>query len=207
MPPKKSSYRYKLIANKEQQSYPIITPPDGENRILLHSCCAPCSCEIMETLQRSNISFTVFFYNPNIDSEVEYEKRKIENIKFAAKLNIPFVDADYDNVNWIKAIEGYEGEPERGKRCTLCFEVRLIRTAQYAFDNGFKVFTSSLGISRWKDFDQITQCGIKAASTFPNLIYWIYNWRKKGGSNRMAEISRREKFYQQQYCGCIFSKK
>ena len=193
--------------NRKQHSDPIIVPPNGENRILLHSCCAPCVCGIMETLKASNIDVTVFFYNPNVDTESEYEKRKKENIKFAEKLNIPFVDADYDNINWLKTIDGYEDEPERGKRCTLCFEMRLKRTAHYAFDNGFKVFTSSLGISRWKDFDQATQCGIEAAAIFPNLIYWTYNWRKKGGAERMARISKQEDFYLQKYCGCIFSKK
>ena len=193
--------------NKKQQNYPIISPPNSEKRVLLHSCCAPCACEIMETLKRSNINFTVFFYNPNIDSENEYEKRKIENIKFAKKLDIPFVDGNYDNNNWLKIIKGYEDEPERGKRCTLCFNMRLIRTAKYALDNGFKVFTSSLGISRWKDFEHVTQCGIKAAALFPGQTYWAYSWRKKGGTDRMAQISKRENFYRQEYCGCVFSKK
>jgi len=193
--------------NKEQGEYPFISPPNGENRILLHSCCAPCACEIMESLKRSNIDSTVFFYNPNIDTEKEYEKRKIENIKFAEKLKIPFIDADYDNLNWQKTIKDYEEEPERGQRCTLCFEMRLMRTAHYAFDKGFKVFTSSMGISRWKDFEQVNKCGIKAAALFPDLTYWTYNWRKKGGSYRMAQISKSEDFYRQKYCGCIFSKK
>jgi len=196
-----------LVAKKKQDDCPIISPPIAEGQILLHSCCAPCVCEIMETLKRSNIDFTLFFYNPNIDTEDEYEKRKAENIRFAKKLNIPFADADYDNFNWLETIKGYETEPERGKRCTLCFEMRLIRTAQYAYNNGFNVFTSSLGISRWKDYEQVTQCGIKAAALFPNLTYWTYNWRKKGGADRMAQISKRENFYRQQYCGCVFSKK
>ena len=193
--------------NKKQHNNPIVTPPNVKNRVLLHSCCAPCVCSIMETLIRSNIDFTVFFYNPNIDTENEYEKRKTENIKFAKKLNIPFVDGDYDNINWLNTIKGYEDEPERGKRCTLCFEMRLIRAAEYAFNNGFKVFTSSLGLSRWKDFEHVTQCGIKAAALFPDQTYWTYNWRKKGGTDRMAQISKRENFYRQEYCGCIFSKR
>ena len=191
----------------KSQEYPIIETPNGEKRVLLHSCCTPCACEIMETLKRSHIDFTVFFYNPNIDTEEEYEKRKAENIKFAEKLKVPFVDADFDSLNWSKHVAGYETEPERGKRCMLCFEMRLRRTAQYAVDNNFKVFTSSLGISRWKDFEQITQCGIKVASCFSGLTYWAYNWRKNGGTERMLQICKRENFYRQKYCGCIFSKK
>ena len=195
-----------FIKKKQSTQLPIVELPKDKKRLLLHSCCAPCSCEIMETLKRSNIHFTVFFYNPNIDTKEEYEKRKKENAGFSCKLNIPFIDGDYDAVNWIKEVKGLETEPERGKRCEKCFEQRLFKTAKFAYNNNFDVFTSSLGISRWKDFEQITKCGIKAASNFPNLLYWDYNWRKKGGSNRMSEITKREKFYQQKYCGCIFSK-
>jgi len=96
-------------------------------------------------------------------------------------------------------------EPERGKRCSVCFDMRFERTALYAVEQGFKVFTSSLGISRWKDMDQINVSGLRAASHYPNLIYWTYNWRKKGGSARMYEISKKEAFYQQEYCGCVYS--
>ena len=73
------------------------------------------------------------------------------------------------------------------------------------FENGFKVITSSLGLSRWKDMDQINNCGIRAASRYPEMIYWTYNWRKKGGSQRMYEISKQENFYKQEYCGCVYS--
>jgi len=193
--------------NKKHANDPLISSPYGDSPILLHSCCAPCVCSIMETLKNSNIRCTVFFYNPNIDNRDEYEKRKTENIKYAKKLNIPFIDADYDNINWANTIKGYENEPERGKRCSLCFEMRLQGTARYASDNGFKAFTSSLGISRWKDFKQITECGIEVAKHYPELNYWTYNWRKKGGTDKMAQISKIENFYRQQYCGCIFSKK
>ena len=189
------------------QNHPIIKTPHEEERVLLHSCCAPCVCEIMKTLKLSNVVFTVFFYNPNIDTEEEYETRKMENIRFAEKLKVPFVDGDYDNIDWLRRIAGYEDEPERGKRCTLCFEIRLKRAARYAFENNFKIFASSLGISRWKNFEQITQCGIQAAADFTNLSYWTYNWRKKGGIERMAQINKRENFYRQKYCGCVFSKK
>jgi len=182
-----------------------LAPPDGEKKVLLHSCCAPCSGEIMEAMLASGIEFTVFFYNPNIHPRREYEIRKEENIRFAHKMNIPFVDADYDTTNWFSRVKGLEWEPERGARCTACFDMRFERTALYAHENGFKIFTSSLGLSRWKDMDQINGCGAKAASHYPGVTYWTYNWRKKGGSQRMYEISKREQFYQQEYCGCVYS--
>jgi epoxyqueuosine reductase len=186
----------------ERKSLPL---PDGHNKVLLHSCCAPCSGEVMEAMQASGIDFTIFFYNPNIHPLKEYELRKNENIRFAEKFGIPFVDADYDRDHWFTRAKGMENEPERGIRCTMCFDMRFERTALYAHEHDFPVITSSLGISRWKNMDQINDCGIRAASHYPGLIYWDYNWRKAGGSARMIEISKREHFYQQEYCGCIYS--
>lgn len=179
--------------------------PNNENKLLLHSCCAPCSGEVMERLVDSEINFTIFFYNPNIHPEKEYLIRKDENIRFADKMKIPFVDADYDKDNWFERARGMENEPERGIRCTMCFDMRFERTALHAFENGFNVISSSLGISRWKNMDQINDSGIRAAGKYPSMIYWTYNWRKAGGSQRMIEISKREEFYQQEYCGCVYS--
>ena len=179
--------------------------PNGENKLLLHSCCAPCSGEVMEALIASDIDFTIYFYNPNIHPRKEYDLRKDENIKFAEKHNIPFVDADYDVDDWFTRAKGMEHEPERGIRCTMCFDMRFERTALYAYENGFPIITSSLGISRWKNFEQINDCGIRAADHYPGITYWTYNWRKKGGSSRMLEISKREHFYMQEYCGCAYS--
>ncbi|MGA6311531.1 epoxyqueuosine reductase QueH, partial [Acinetobacter baumannii] len=179
--------------------------PSGHNKLLLHSCCAPCSGEVMESLIESNINFSIFFYNPNIHPVKEYLIRKEENIRFAEKHNIPFIDADYDTDNWFARAKGMENEPERGIRCTMCFDMRFERTALYAYENGFSLISSSLGISRWKNMAQINDCGIRAASHYPNIQYWDYNWRKNGGSSRMIEISKREEFYQQEYCGCVYS--
>ena len=184
---------------------PKLVPPKGEKKILLHSCCAPCSGEIMEAMVSSQIDFTIFFYNPNIHPQREYEIRKEENIRFAQKINIPFIDADYDRDNWFKRVKGLEWEPEKGKRCSACFDMRFERTALYAHENNFSIFTSSLGLSRWKDMNQINECGIRAASRYPNIIYWTYNWRKFDGSQRMYDIAKREQFYQQEYCGCVYS--
>ena len=179
--------------------------PNGHNKVLLHSCCAPCSGEVMEAMLASGIDYTIFFYNPNIHPLKEYELRKNENIRFAEQFGVPFVDADYDRDNWFARAKGMEHEPERGIRCTMCFDMRFERAALYAHENGFPVMTSSLGISRWKNMQQINDCGHRAASHYPDLMYWDYNWRKGGGSARMIEISKREHFYQQEYCGCVYS--
>ncbi len=184
----------------------LVLPTGNPNdKLLLHSCCAPCSGEVMEALIASDIDFTIFFYNPNIHPKREYEIRKDENIAFAEKYNIPFIDADYDKDNWYERAKGMEFEPERGIRCTMCFDMRFERTALYAHEHGFPVISSSLGISRWKNMQQINDCGERAVAPYPNLTYWTYNWRKKGGSARMIQISKREKFYMQEYCGCIYS--
>ncbi len=182
-----------------------IIPPNEEKKLLLHSCCAPCSGEVMEAMVATGIDLTVFFYNPNIHPKKEYEIRKNENIRFCESMNIPFVDADYDVDNWFTRARGMESAPERGERCSMCFDMRFERTALYAFENGFSLITSSLGISRWKDMNQINQSGVKSASKYPGVSYWTYNWRKDGGSQRMYEIAKRENFYQQQYCGCVYS--
>jgi len=179
--------------------------PNAAEKLLLHSCCAPCSGELMEAITASGIEYSIFFYNPNIHPTKEYLIRKQENIRFAEKHQVPFIDADYDRDNWFARAKGMESEPERGIRCTMCFDMRFERTALYAHEHGFEVFTSSLGISRWKDMQQINGCGARAAAKYDNLTYWDYNWRKGGGSARMIEISKREKFYQQEYCGCVYS--
>ena len=179
--------------------------PDDSTHILLHSCCAPCSSPIMDDILAAGINFTVLFYNPNIHPLAEYMLRKEENIRYAQQIGVPFVDLDYDKDNWFVRVKGLEQEPERGERCTACFDMRFERTALYAVEHGFSVFSSTLGISRWKDMNQINASGGRAAARYPNLHYWDYNWRKHGGSQRMIENAKREQFYQQEYCGCVYS--
>ena len=184
---------------------PKLEMPNKEKKLLLHSCCAPCAGEIMEAVAASGIETTIYFYNPNIHPKEEYEIRKDENIRFAEKLGFDFIDADYDKDNWFERIKGLENEPERGKRCTVCFDMRFERTALYAHENNFKIFATTLGISRWKDLEQINNSGLKAAKRYNSLGFWDFNWRKQGGSSRMLEISKKEKFYKQEYCGCVYS--
>ncbi len=184
---------------------PVLEMPKGVTKLLMHSCCAPCAGEIMEALAASNIDTTLFFYNPNIHPTEEYKLRKEENKRFAEQLNMPFIDADYDRDHWFSRTKGQENEPERGARCTTCFDMRFETTAQYAKTHGFGLISSTLGISRWKDMAQINECGHRATKRFEGVAYWDFNWRKRGGSSRMLELSKREKFYQQEYCGCVYS--
>lgn len=102
---------------------------------------------------------------------------------------------------WFARVKGLEQEPERGEHCTRCFDMRFERTALYAHEHGFGAISSSLGISRWKDMNQVNRCGERTAACYACLQYRTYNWRKNGGSSRMVEISKRENFYQQEYCG------
>ncbi len=183
----------------------IMSVPNNVKQVLLHSCCAPCSGEIMTALSSINIDYTIFFYNPNIHPRKEYEIRKNENKRFAEQQGINFIDADYDMDEWYERTKGLEFDSERSPRCTICFDMRFERTALYAHENDFQVFASSMGISRWKDMQQVNSAGERAAAQYPNLTYWDYNWRKQGGSQRMIEIAKQEKFYKQEYCGCVHS--
>ena len=179
--------------------------PNGHKKLLLHSCCAPCSGDIMLRLKESSIDYTIYFYNPNIHPRKEYLLRKNENLDFARKHDIPFIDDDYDTRNWFNQVRGLEWEPERGKRCTSCFDMRFYKTAEYAAKNNFSLISSTLGISRWKDMNQINQSGLKAVSKFKDMEYWTFNWRKNKGSEEMIKVSKKEKFYMQEYCGCVYS--
>ena len=184
---------------------PKLETPNGESSLLLHSCCAPCAGEVMEAVAASDIDTTVYFYNPNIHPIEEYELRKEENKRYCEALNFKFIDADYDKDNWFDRIKGLEDEPERGERCTKCFDMRFERSALFAHENNFSLFATTLGISRWKDLHQVNNSGLRAANRYDNLAFWDFNWRKQGGSSRMIEISKREEFYQQEYCGCVYS--
>ena len=183
----------------------IVTAPEGADRVLLHTCCAPCSSAIIECMVRSGITPTIYYCNPNIYPEEEYLVRKNECSRYAESLGLDIVDADYDHNEWLKAVHGLEQEPERGGRCLQCFRLRLDRAAEYAEEHGFRVLTTTLASSRWKSLDQINEAGRWAVSRHPAVLWWDRNWRKGGLQERRGQIIREYGFYNQQYCGCEFS--
>lgn len=187
----------------------------GEKTVLLHTCCAPCSSAIIEALMQNGITPVIYYCNPNIYPQEEYEIRKNECTRYAQSLGLEIVDADYDHENWLDAVKGMENEPERGGRCLKCFKLRLLRTAQYASERGIKVITTTLASSRWKSLDQINEAGLWAcrqltarrssAAPHDEVIWWDQNWRKGGLQERRLQIIKEYDFYNQLYCGCEFS--
>lgn len=183
-------------------------------KVLLHSCCAPCSAAILEWMGQNGYEPVILFYNPNIFPEEEYLRRKNEIVRYAHETGVAIVDLDGDNAGgpweqqhagWLKCTEGLEGEPERGRRCLACFKHRLCVAANYAASHGFPLFTSTLASSRWKDIRQINEAGLYAQEQCGRGLtrFWDRNWRKGGLYERRNILARQ--FYNQQYCGCEFS--
>ena len=172
--------------------------PGGENVVLLHTCCAPCSSAIIECMMKNGITPVIYYCNPNIYPREEYEIRKNECTRYAQALGLEIVDADYDHENWLDEVAGMENEPERGGRCLKCFKLRLLRTAQYATERGIKVITTTLASSRWKSLDQINEAGRWACEeTETPVIWWDQNWRKGGLQERRLQILKEYDFYNQ----------
>lgn len=190
------------------KSNPLRPAPGGAQQVVLHTCCAPCSSAIIEWMLQQGIRPVVFFSNPNIYPDEEYLRRKSECMRYVDQLGLEMVDDDHvSHADWLKDVgSGYEMDPERGRRCVRCFEYRLVRTAQFALKRGIPVFTTTLASSRWKNLDQVTAAGMKAAETVGHgATYWIQNWRKGGLVQRRAQIVEEMQFYRQPYCGCEFS--
>lgn len=181
--------------------------PMGQTEVLLHTCCAPCSSAIIECLLNNGIRPVIYYCNPNIYPLEEYLVRKEECTRYAKALGLDIIDDDYDHEAWLEAVKGLENEPERGGRCLRCFKLRLLRTAEYARDNGFKVITTTLASSRWKSLDQINEAGEWACAQVSGVIWWDRNWRKGGLQERRLQIIKEYDFYNQLYCGCEFSNK
>ena len=183
-----------------------IQAPMGETKVLLHTCCAPCSSAIIEAMLQNGITPVIYYCNPNIYPYDEYLIRKNECTRYAESLGLEIIDDDYDHEGWLQAVKGMENEPERGGRCLKCFKIRLLRTAEYAASHGIKVITTTLASSRWKSLDQINEagrwaCGKVAAAP----VWWDQNWRKGGLQERRLQIINEYDFYNQLYCGCEFS--
>lgn len=170
-------------------------------KMLLLSCCAPCSAGVIKTLVNAGKNFAVAFYNPNIKPANEYEKRRDENERVCRMYNVPFIEFEYEPSTWDCATRGLENEPERGKRCEICFTLRLKKIALWAKENGYDTFSSVLGISRYKDFDQVCRAA-EIVSDEVGLPYDATNWRLNGGEALRSALEKELGLYRQRYCGC-----
>ncbi len=174
--------------------------------VLLHSCCAPCSAAILEAMEKEGIRPVVFYFNPNIAPREEYEKRKGELERHCKALGVEFHEGEYNHEAWLKAVSGLENEPERGRRCEVCFRLRLTAAAEKAKELGIDSFTTSLASSRWKSLTQISAAG-REAENITGVTFWDRNWRKGGLQDRRNALLKLYGFYNQTWCGCEFSKR
>lgn len=190
----------------------ILEDIDNKNikpKLLLHSCCAPCSSYVIEYLSKY-FDITIFYYNPNISPISEYLKRKeeqirlIKEIKSTNKLNI--IDCDYDNDIYEEMIKGLENEPERGNRCTVCFNLRLRKTAVTAKEMEYDYFGTTLTVSPYKNSNLINEIGLDLQEEL-GVDYLVSDFKKKNGYKRSIELSKIYNLYRQNYCGCKYSKR
>jgi len=172
-------------------------------KLLLHSCCAPCSTEVICRL-KEKYQVTLFFYNPNIHPRKEYEKRLWEQKKLAQKLGIQLIKGQYTPDDWLSAVKGLENEPENGRRCEICYRMRLLETAKLAKKEDFPVFTTTLTISPHKNSEIINSIGNEISNDM-GVEYLSEDFKKKNGFGRSIEHSRKHDLYRQDYCGCIYS--
>ena len=176
-------------------------------KLLLHACCAPCSSAVLERLG-NYFSITILYYNPNITDKNEYEKRlkEIENFvsKFETKYKIEVIPGRYDSKEFFDMARGLENEPERGKRCYKCYEMRLEETAKMAEELGFKYFTTTLSLSPYKNANWINEIGEELSKKY-NSNFLYSDFKKKNGYKRSIELSKEYNLYRQDYCGCVYS--
>lgn len=190
--------------NYNEEMKKIISNLDDHNRLLLHSCCGPCSSSVIERL-RDYFDITVIYYNPNIEPKEEYEKRKSEQLRLLNELGIKFMDIDYLNNEYHDKVKGYETEPENGLRCPLCFELRLDKTASLAKENKFDFFGTTLTVSPHKNSKIINEIGLKLEDKY-KIKYLVSDFKKEDGYKKSIEYSKKYNLYRQNYCGCIYSK-
>lgn len=178
-------------------------------RLLLHSCCAPCSSYCLELLSQY-FAVTVFYYNPNIYPPEEYQMRVEEQDRFIdafpAKHPISFVEGNYDTAKFYEMAKGMEQLKEGGERCFACYELRLRESAEYAKANGFDFFTTTLSISPLKNAEKLNEIGKKLEDEY-GIKYLYSDFKKQNGYKRSTEISNEYEMYRQYYCGCVYSKK
>ena len=194
--------------NYNDQMLDIINNLDERKKLLLHSCCAPCSSSVIERLAPF-FDITVFYYNPNISPKEEYELRKQEQINFIKKIqdkyNIDYIEADYDNELYEDKIKDLKNEPEGGLRCFVCYEMRLDKTASKAKELNYDFFTTTLSVSPYKNASKINEIGKKLEDKY-NIKFLPSDFKKKNGYLRSIELARNYKLYRQNYCGCIYSR-
>ncbi|MCR4716899.1 MAG: epoxyqueuosine reductase QueH [Lachnospiraceae bacterium] len=178
-------------------------------RLLLHSCCAPCSSHVISVLS-PHFNITVLYYNPNIEPYEEYLKRKNEEIRFINEypaLNpIDIMDCDYDNAKFHEAVRGLEMAKEGGERCFICYDLRLDKTAALAKANEYDYFTTTLSVSPYKNAGKLNEIGLKLSEEY-DINYLIADFKKKNGYKHSIEMSAEYNLYRQDYCGCVYSKR
>lgn len=175
-------------------------------KLLLHSCCAPCSSACLERL-KDTFAITILYYNPNIDEREEYEKRKAEQIRFLQETGwAKILDCDHDKQAFESIAKGLEDQPERGKRCYLCYKLRLDKTAQTAKEQGFALFGTTLTLSPHKNAEWLNELGALAAERY-GVEYLYSDFKKQGGYYRSIALSKTHNLYRQDFCGCRYSKR
>lgn len=177
-------------------------------KLLLHSCCAPCSSYVMEYLSKY-FQITIYYFNPNIFPPEEYEKRVREQENLIHKMNLPgnvkLLEGEYKPEEFFQMAKGLEKEPEGGERCFLCYEMRLRKTAQEAVRGGYDYFATTLSISPLKNAGKLNEIGEKVGKEWGAL--WLpSDFKKKNGYKRSVELSKEYHLYRQDYCGCVYSK-
>jgi len=186
----------------------------GHRRLLLHSCCAPCSSYVLVYLRRY-CEITVFYYNPNISFEEEYRRRVSEQKRLICELNqnrteqehpIAYVDGDFEPEKFFEIARGLEDVKEGGERCFLCYELRLRKTAEYAGKHGFDYFTTTLSISPLKKAEKLNEIGLMLEKEY-GVKYLLSDFKKKNGYKQSVELSKEYDLYRQDYCGCVYSKR
>ena len=172
-------------------------------KLLLHTCCAPCSTHVIEVL-KSQYDLTILYYNPNIFPKEEYDKRLGEQIKYGEIAGVKVLTVEYDEDEFLSQVKGLELEKEGGKRCDVCFELRLRKTAQLCKKLGFDIFTTSLSVSPHKNSNKINEIGQKLAEEY-GVEFLAESFKKKDGYLNSIRLSKQYDLYRQNYCGCRFS--
>ena len=185
-------------------------------KILLQTCCAPCVTTCVEVLrgllpwekvldkEPDFDEIAIYFYNPNIHPEEEYHKRALEAKRFAEIANCTFIEGEYETEVWYDRISGLENEPEKGKRCTTCYGMRLQKTFDYAKNHGYDAVASTLTLSPHKDEKRVNAIG-QAFHKKTGIEYLVSNFKKNNGFKISKDLSRQHCIYCQNYCGCEFS--